>query len=149
MTTRRLPFHALATCLTALAFVSTAQSKAPADSPTLPDGRCDHCGGCAGIRRECVVKQVVREKKKVCWEAECVPHCIPGPSVHCGTHSGSDECGCYKYDVWQPTCARVASKTVPKKREVTRKVPGFEWSVEERCAACRQRLATEPACEAK
>lgn len=149
MTTQRLPLHALATFLSALVLLATVQGTAPADTPTLPDGRCDHCGCCSGVRRECVVKEVVREKKKVCWDSKCVPHCIPGPSVYCGTECGSDECGCYRYDIWKPTCARVATKTEPVKREVVRKVPGFEWKVEERCAACRQRLAAEPACEAK
>ena len=113
-------------------------------TPRLPDGCCDHCGSRAGVRRGCVAKPVVREVKKVCWDAKCVPHCIPGKSVWCGTCRGRDECGCHEYDVWRPTCARVATKVEPVKREVTRKVPGFEWTVEERCAACRKRSASEP-----
>jgi hypothetical protein len=121
-----------------VASILTTTMLAPAGDSPLPDGRCDHCGSCTGVRRQCVVKEVVREKKKVCWDAECVPHCIPGPSEHCGTACGRDECGCYTYDLWKPTCARVAMKTVPVRREVTRKVPGLEWTVEERCDACRR-----------
>jgi hypothetical protein len=124
------------------------EAAAPA-TPKLPDGRCDRCGGCTGVRRVCVVKPVVREQKKVCWDAKSVPHCIPGRSLFCGTCRGQDACGCYTYEVWQPTCARVIIKTEPVKREVTRKVPGFEWTVEERCTACRQRLAGEPGCAAR
>ena len=116
--------------------------------PSNTDGRCDHCGSCTGVRKVCVPKDVVREKKTVCWSSKEVPHCIPGRSIHCGTRCESDECGCYKVDIWQPTCARVISKTEPVKREVTRKIPGIEWNVEERCAGCRGQLRSEPACDA-
>ena len=132
-----------------LATIFSAGVPCASETSSLPDGRCDHCGCGNGVRKVCVAKPVVREKKKVCWEAVCVPHCIPGKSEHCGTCKGTDECGCYEYDVWKPTCARVATKTVPVKREVTRKVPGIEWTVEEQCATCRQRLAGEPACESR
>jgi hypothetical protein len=146
MTTSRFMFTTVAAVLTVGALLTMPLGKAESEKPTLPDGCCDHCGSRAGVRRACVVKEVVREKKKVCWDAECEPHCIPGPSVYCGTCSGKDECGCYEYDIWKPTCGRVVTKTVPKKTVVVRKVPGFEWAVEERCASCRQRLAGDPGC---
>ena len=102
--------HGLALVFTVLTAAGAQPSAPPGTAatatatPKLPDGCCDHCGSCAGVRRECVVKPVVREKKKVCWDATSVPHCIPGRSVFCGTCRGRDECGCYEYDVWKPTC---------------------------------------------
>jgi hypothetical protein len=142
---------AAAVAVLALGLMAAAS---PADEAKLKppfntDGCCDHCGSSCGVRKQCVAKPVVRETTTICWSAKEEPHCIPGRSIDCGSRCERDECGCYKVDLWQPTCGRVITKTVPVKREVKRKVPGFEWTVEERCRACRSHSPTEPACEAR
>ena len=128
-----------------VAAATSATAPAKTASPSNTDSRCDRCGSCKGVRRICLPKPVVREKTKVCWSAKEELQCIPGQSIPCGTRCGRDECGCYEVDLWKPTCARVITKTVPVKREVTRKVPGFEWTVEERCCDCRQASGREQA----
>ncbi len=110
----------------------------PADRlPDNRDGHCDHCGSCQQIRRVPVPKPVTIEKTKVCWEVKHEDVILPGPSCLCGKHHGRDDCGCFWYQLWKPTCAKVITKTVPVKREMIREVPGFEWTVEERCCHCR------------
>lgn len=120
-------------------------AKKPVDSN---DGRCDVCGGCACVRKVCVPKPKEREIKKICWSYKCEDFCIPGPSEYCGTKCGKDECGCWSYEVWKPTCAQIRTKKVPVKTEVKRKVPGVEWTPEERCSACRGRGMADPSCTA-
>lgn len=107
--------------------------------PDADDGRCDLCDSCSCVRKVCVPKPKEREIKKVCWGYTCEDFCIPGPSEYCGKKSAKDECGCWSYEVWKPTCAEIRTKKVPVKTEVKRKVPGVEWKPEERCAACRCR----------
>lgn len=125
---------------------AASKPKAKTEPPSNTDGRCDRCGSCRGVRKVCMAKPVEREKTKVCWSSKEEVQCIPGRSIFCGKQCGKDECGCFALDIWKPTCARVITKTVPVKREVTRKVPGFEWTVEERCCDCRKPSAEEPAC---
>ena len=130
-----------------LAAVSSSES--PPSQESVADGRCDGCGGCEGVRKVCVPKPVEREIKKVCWDAKCEEFCVPGPSEYCGRKQGRDECGCWWYDIWKPSCAEVRTRQVPVKRVTTRKVPGVEWKLEERCAACRHRGGDEPECAAR
>ena len=111
-----------------------AAAPKPADSN---DGRCDACGGCECVRKVCVPKPKEREIRKVCWSYKCEEFCIPGPSDLCGEKCQKDTCGCWWYDIWKPTWAAMHTRKIPVKTEVTRKVPGFEWTPEERCAACR------------
>lgn len=101
------------------------------------DGRCDRCGCGNGVRRVCVPTPVEREKTKVCWSHRCEEICIPGPSRYLGKTCEHDACGSWWKEWWAPTCARVIRRHVPVKREVTRKVPGVEWTIEERCGRCR------------
>ena len=105
--------------------------------PDNRDGYCDRCSSCQCIRRVPVSKPVMKKKTKVCWDTKCEDVILPGPSCRCGKHHGRDDCGCFWYQLWKPTWAKVITKTVPVKREVTREVPGFEWTVEERCCHCR------------
>ena len=119
--------------------------KKPADNR---DGRCDVCGSCCCVRKVCVPKPKDKEIKKVCWSYKCEDFCIPGQSQYCGTKCAKDECGCWWYDIWKPTCAEVRTKKVPVKTEVKRKVPGVEWTPEERCAACRGKRCGDPSCAA-
>lgn len=113
--------------------------------PDANDGRCDVCGGGDCVRTVCVPKPKEREIKKTCWSFKCETVCIPGPSRHCGRKRGEpDDCGCWSYDAWKPTCAGIVTKKVPVKTEVKRTVPGIEWKPEERCTACRCRSAVAP-----
>lgn len=121
------------------------KAKKPPDSN---DGNCDLCGSCYCVRKVCVPKPKEREIKKVCWSYKCEDFCVPGPSEYCGKKRGKDECGCWSYDVWRPTCAEVRTKKVPVKTEVKRKVPGVAWSPEERCAACRGKGCDDASCAA-
>ena len=120
-------------------------AKKPVDSN---DGRCDVCGGCVCVRKVCAPKPKEREIKKVCWSYKCEDFCIPGPSEYCGTKCGKDECGCWWYEVWKPTCAEIRTKKVPVKTEVKRMVPGVEWTPEERCSTCRGKGPIDSSCTA-
>jgi hypothetical protein len=102
------------------------------------DGVCDRCGCSACLHRVCVPKRIEKEIIKVCWDYKCEEICIPGRSRKCGVECRQDECGCWSFDVWEPTCARVKSRRVPVKTEVKRKVPAIEWVVEYRCARCSE-----------
>lgn len=124
-----------------------AEPGATKKTPDNNDGRCDLCGSCSCVRKVCVPKPKEREIKKVCWSYKCEDFCIPGPSQYCGKKCGKDECGCWSYDVWKPTCAHVRTKKVPVRTEVKRKVPGVEWKSEERCGACRGTVCG-PSCAA-
>jgi hypothetical protein len=104
-----------------------------------PDGRCDQCGGCEGVRKVCVPKMTEKEIKKVCWDAKCEDFCIPGPSVWCGKACKTDDCGCWTHHLWKPTCGEVKTRVVPVRKETKRKVPAVEWKVQERCACCRRK----------
>ena len=112
-----------------------------------PDGRCDQCGSCAGVRKVGVPKMFEKEITKVCWDARCEDFCIPGPSVWCGKVCKKDDCGCWTHHLWKPTCGEVKTRVVPVRKETKRKVPAVEWKVEERCACCRRKpseLAANP-----
>ena len=125
----------LTACVLAAAFVLAEE---PEKLPDNRDGYCDRCGSCQCIRRVPVSKPVMKKKTKVCWDTKCEDVILPGPSCLCGKHHGRDDCGCFWYQLWKPTWAKVITKTVPVKREVTREVPGFEWTVEERCCHCQR-----------
>jgi hypothetical protein len=112
-----------------------------------PDGRCDQCGSCAGVRKVGVPKMIEKEITKVCWDARCEDFCIPGPSVWCGKVCKKDDCGCWMHHLWKPTCGEVKTRVVPVRKETKRKVPAVEWKVEERCTCCRRKpceLAANP-----
>ena len=166
MSRRFMSFSGLAVCLLAFGGVVRAEqaaspvapapeevpavpqvpAKAPQtakdDAPPPPDGHCDRCGSCRSVRRVCVPVPVEREKTKVCWGYRCEQICIPGPSLFCGESCECDECGPWWKQFWKPTCAHVRTKRVPVKTEVVRKVPGFEWQVQERCCGCNPPSAT-------
>ena len=107
------------------------------DRPNNHDGHCDICGSCHCIRRIPVVKPIMKEVKKTCIHAKCEDVIIPGPACLCGETQGRDECGCFWYPIWRPTWAKVIKKTTPVTTEVIRKVPSYEWVLEERCKHCR------------
>ena len=51
------------------------------------------------------------------------------------------------YPLWKPTWAKVIKKTIPVTTEVTRKVPSYEWVLEERCRHCRDGLLAKKCIE--
>lgn len=116
----------------AVAMAAIADSGGP-----MPDGRCDHCGGCDRVQTTCVSRMTEKEVTKVFWSYRCEQVCIPGPSALCGTRCQRNECRCWACWLWKPTCAEVITRHVPVKKEVQRKVPAAEWKVEERCCHCR------------
>ena len=91
-----------------------------------PDGRCDQCGSCEGVRKVGVPKMIEKEIREVCWDAKCEDFCIPGPSVWCGKACKQDDCGCWTHDLWKPTCAEVKTRVAPVRKETKRKVPAVE-----------------------
>jgi hypothetical protein len=121
---------------------ATSDPKAGQDEPPKPDGHCDRCGSCQSVRSVCVAVPVEREKTKICWSYRCEQICIPGPSIFCGETCECDECGPWWKQWWKPTCAHMITRRVPVKTEVTRKVPGFEWQVQERCCSCNPQCST-------
>lgn len=118
--------------------VLIATLSALASCLSAAESTCDHCGCHACVRRVCVPKIVEKEVTKICWDVKCEDVCVPGPSKKICTKCQSDACGCYTFDVWQPTCAKVKTRRVPVKTEVKRKVPRIEWTVEYRCDGCCQ-----------
>lgn len=132
----------LLVALLALACLAAASRDTDPGTPPQPDGCCDRCGSSDGVRRVCLPKAIEREVTKVCWSYRREEVCIPGPSRYCGKTCEHDACGSWWREIWQPTCARVIPKHVPVRREVTRKLPGVEWQICERCCHCRR--AGEP-----
>lgn len=117
---------------------SPATVTPPATSkPWRPDGHCDRCGDCRGVKKVCVRTRTEKEITKICWGYRCETVCIPGPSIFCGTRRHHDQCGCWTCWLWKPTCQEIITRRVPEKKEVKRRVPAVEWSVEERCCHCR------------
>lgn len=105
--------------------------------PDNRDGHCDLCGSCRSIRRMPFAKPTIKEIEKECIRVTYEDVVIPGPSCLCGERHGHDECGCFWYQLWKPGWAKVITKAVPVTTRVTRKVPSYEWVVEERCCDCR------------
>lgn len=118
------------------------------DEKPARDGRCDVCGADRLVCPVCVPRKTEKKVKKVCWSVKCDTVCVPGPSIWCGWKSERDECGCWSYPVWRPTCAEVLQRRLPEKREVTRVIPTWEWTVEERCPACACGMGRDPSCAA-
>ena len=133
--------QALGGCLLGV-LLSSLTLAADGDEASMADGHCDRCGSCERVRSVCVPVAVEREEKKTCWSYRCEELCIPGPSIFCGESSACDECGTFWKQWWKPTCAHVITKRVPVRTEVVRKVPGYEWQVQERCCQCTPRCAT-------
>lgn len=123
----------LRTFLAAIACLALAAQAALADQ-----GVCACCGCCASVESVCVPKKTEKTITKVCWDYKCEEVCIPGRSCKLGSECREDACGCWSFNIWEPGCARVKTRTVPVRTEVKRKVPSVQWVVEKRCAACCQ-----------
>jgi hypothetical protein len=110
------------------------------------DRTCDKCGCHACCKRVCVCKPIEKEITKTCWDVKCEDICVPGCSELCGECCKEDECGKWTFGIWKPGCAKIKTRHIPVKKEVKRKVPGFEWVVEYRCPNCCQN-AGKPAAD--
>jgi hypothetical protein len=106
---------------------------------------CDHCGCHACCKRVCVCKPIEKEVVKICWEVKCEDVCVPGCSELCQECCKEDDCGRWYYGIWKPGCAKIKTRHIPVKKEVIRKVPGFEWVVEYRCPNCCNAPCKSPA----
>jgi hypothetical protein len=126
-----------ATGLAGIAWCAMAMAAITDSGGPVRDGRCDRCGDCDRVQTTCVSRMTEKEVTKVCWDYRCEQVCIPGRSIFCGTRCQRDDCGCWACWLWKPTCAEVITRHVPVKKEVQRKVPAVEWTVEERCCQCR------------
>jgi hypothetical protein len=107
-------------------------------------GCCAHCGRAANCCKVCRLVCKEKELKVNCWASECKPFCVPCPSckgcknVECVDCSRDCNCSVKKF-VWFDWCpgdARVRTKKVLLKKEVKKKVPSYEWVIEDLCGSC-------------
>ena len=100
-------------------------------------GRCALCGGDNDCGKVCRLVKKDREIKVTCWASECKPFCVPCPSckgcrnVECVDCSKNCNCSAKKlvwFD-WSPGDAKMHNKKVLLKKEVKKKVPGYELSL--------------------
>ena len=114
-------------------------------------GCCAHCGQAADCCKVCRLVSKEKELKVTCWASECKPFCVPCPSckgcknVECVDCSRDCNCSMKKF-VWFDWCpgdARVRTKKVLLKKEVKKKVPAYEWVIEDLCASCSSNCNSE------
>lgn len=113
---------------------------------------CARCGGCNGCCQVCRLVCKEKELKVTCWASECKPFCVPCPSCQGGKNAECVDCahggnGGSKKLVWWDWCpgdAKVHSKKVLLKKEVKKKVPSYEWVIENLCAACQSAGEAQP-----
>jgi hypothetical protein len=107
-------------------------------------GCCAHCGRADDCCKVCRLETKEKELKVNCWASECKPFCLPCKScrgcknVECVDCSRDGSCSTKKF-VWFDWCpgdAVVHHKKVLLKKEVKKKVPSYEWVVEDLCASC-------------
>jgi len=121
-------------------------------SPHVLYGECACCRCQEPCEKTC---RLVKEEKKItttCWGYRCEDFCLGGPSYpkceNCESVCNND---CQTPDVgfqpkrwiwteWIPGCsAELYTKKKLMKRVVTKKVPSFNWVVEDRCQQCRDK----------
>jgi hypothetical protein len=109
---------------------------------------CDHCGCDCGCRKVCHLKLDKKKVTKVEYSCECEDFCVPCKS-ECVGHKCECECkpglcGCMKEKccskpVYRPTGATVYTKKKLVKKEVSKEVPVYKWTVETICDGCAHR----------
>jgi hypothetical protein len=110
-------------------------------SASSADCCCQDCGCSCQTGKIC---RLVREKKKVpkvTYTSECEDFCVPGPSKRCGyTCECEDDCTCglhsHRKTIWEPTCAKVRTRSKLVKKEETKEVDSWKWVVEDLCPKC-------------
>lgn len=102
---------------------------------------CNRCGCHQNCRKVCRLVCGTKKEKKTEYSCECEDFCVPGPSERCGT-----KCECNRlgikccHPVYKPVCAKVRTKRVLVKKEVTKEVPEYKWVVEEVCCKCGEKI---------
>jgi hypothetical protein len=100
------------------------------------DGCCHHCG-CHRLKKICCPVPDKRIETSYEYTCECEDFCVPGPSKCMGTCCKKDCNGCCQCEkVWQPTCAKVHTRTVLIKKPVTKEVCTVKWVVKTVCCGC-------------
>lgn len=112
-------------------------------------GHCSHCQQRHSCRKVCRLVRKDRTITVTCWGCREEDFCMPGPSQrkcrHCEAvcNSASDTCDvCAQskrlvWTEWLPgSRAHLMTRRKLMKRTVTRTVPGYQWVVEDLCAAC-------------
>ncbi len=122
-------------CL-AVAIVGLLSSAAAADC-------CNDCGCECRCCKVCRCVPEVKKVSKICYDCKCEDFCVPGPSKICGYKCAcGEDCPCehhlfhHKEPIWQPTCAKVYTRHVLVKKELTKEVCGWKWEVVDLCPHC-------------
>jgi len=110
-------------------------------------GCCDRCGS-EGSQKVCRLKCTYKEVKITCWTSKCEDFCVPGPCplpcghgclpASCDACAGACDGGCT--GAGAPRHARIRTKKMLMKKVITKKVPVYEWVVEDLCGACDARV---------
>ena len=119
-------------------------------------GCCDRCGY-TDSHKVCRLKCTYKEVKVTCWSSECKDFCVPGPCPllcrdcdgrkgdSCDTCAGACDDGCADCGAGKrgaPRHARIRTKKSLRKKVVTKKVPIYEWVIEDLCGDCDARADT-------
>ncbi|HEV3024035.1 MAG TPA: hypothetical protein VGX76_16280 [Pirellulales bacterium] len=98
---------------------------------------CERCGCRQNCNKVCRLERGTKTEKKTEYSCEHEDFCVPGPSRKCGVTCECDGHGHKRrHVVWQPTCAKVRTRTKLVKKEVSKEVPDYRWVVEEICCGC-------------
>jgi hypothetical protein len=98
---------------------------------------CDRCGCRQKCNKVCRLERGTKKEIKTEYSCEHEDFCVPGPSRKCGMRCECDSHGhTRRHIVWEPTCAKVRTRTKLVKKEVTKEVPDYKWVVEEICCGC-------------
>lgn len=152
---RQTAYFKLSTCLR----ISLAAAAFPGLTSPVFAGHahtCQSCGCHQTCRKICRLKCGEKEISVTCWGMKDEDFCIGAPSCpqcdHCETVCGKDDdknapCTAPKRMVWTnwlPGCgAHLFTKHKLMKKVVTKKVPSFQWVVEDLCAACSAKAKEE------
>ena len=105
---------------------------------------CNDCGCQCECCKVCRCVPTVKKVPKICYSCECEDFCIPGPSKICGYKCVCpDDCGCklfhhaHKEPIWQPTCAKVKTRSRLVKKEEIKEVCSWKWEVVDLCPHCK------------
>ena len=114
---------------------------------------CASCGCNDAPEKTCHLVKTVKTITITCYGCKCEDFCVPGRSKKCMTHcedgACAKSCGCktacscdhdpdcsFKWTEWIPGCAKMRTKKVLVKYEVTKEVPSYKWVVKAVCAKC-------------
>jgi len=111
------------------------------------DRCCRQCGA-APVSRTCRLECKDKTVTITRWGCQRDEFCIPGPSrpgcqheEFVGTQSSASDPVCsapkrFCWTEWIPGHARIHTRSRLMRQTVTRKIPSYQWVVEDLCAAC-------------